>query len=53
VDTGAIGVANRLRFPHFPSQLGKQRDARLGPHATATTPNKGFYIDQVKSRFVE
>ncbi len=27
-----IGVADRLRFPRFPSELGKQGNARLRPH---------------------
>jgi len=26
-----IGVADRLRFPHFPSQLGKRGNAHLRP----------------------
>jgi hypothetical protein len=29
---GTIGVADRLRFPRFQSQLGKQGNARLRPH---------------------
>src|SRR5438105_8008677 len=32
VDMWTIGVADRLRFPHFPSELGKQGNARLRPH---------------------
>ena len=27
-----IGVAERLRFPRFPSELGKRGNARLRPH---------------------
>jgi hypothetical protein len=27
-----IGGADRLRFPRFPSELGKQGNARLRPH---------------------
>jgi hypothetical protein len=27
-----IGLADRLRFPRFPSQLGKQGNARRRPH---------------------
>jgi hypothetical protein len=33
VDMWTIGVADRLRFPHFPSELGKRGNARLRPHA--------------------
>src|SRR5215469_2491670 len=32
VDMWTIGVADRLCFPRFPSQLGKQGNARLRPH---------------------
>src|SRR5208283_3501065 len=32
VDMWTIGFADRLRFPSFPSQLGKPGNARLRPH---------------------
>ncbi len=32
VDMWTIGVADRLRFPRFPSKLEKRGDARLRPH---------------------
>ena len=32
VDMWTIGVADRLRFPRFPSKLGKPGNARLRPH---------------------
>jgi hypothetical protein len=32
VDMWTIGGADRLRFPLFPSELGKQGNARLRPH---------------------
>ena len=32
VDMWTIGVADRLCFPRFPSQLGKHGNARLRPH---------------------
>src|SRR4029077_18425086 len=32
VDMWTIGVADRLRFPRFPSELGKQGNAHLRPH---------------------
>ena len=32
VDMWTIGVADRLRFPRFPSKLGKRGNARLRPH---------------------
>ena len=32
VDMWTIGVADRLRFPRFPSELGKRGNARLRPH---------------------
>ena len=32
VDMWTIGVADRLRFPRFPSQLGRRGNARLRPH---------------------
>jgi hypothetical protein len=28
-----IGFADRLRFPRFPSELGKRGNARLRPHS--------------------
>ena len=32
VDMWTIGSADRLRFPRFPSELGKRGNARLRPH---------------------
>jgi putative transposase len=32
VDMWTIGVADRLRFPRFPSKLGRRGNARLRPH---------------------
>src|SRR5437773_11576122 len=32
VDMWTIGGADRLRFPGFPSELGKRGNARLRPH---------------------
>ena len=32
VDMWTIGVADRLRCPRFPSELGKRGNARLRPH---------------------
>ena len=48
---GTIGVADRLRFPRLPSQLGKQGNARLRPH-THTTNNE-FATDEVNGKLVE
>ena len=46
-----IGVADRLRFPRFPSQLGKQ--VAFAHIPTGATTNNGFDIDEVNGRFVE
>ena len=52
MDMWTIGFADRLRFPRFPSQLGKRGNARLRP--TGTTANKGFNIDdEVNGRLAE
>ena len=32
MDMWTIGFADRLRFPRFPSQLGKRGTARVRPH---------------------
>jgi hypothetical protein len=32
MDMWMIGFTDRLRFPRFPSKLGKQGNARLRPH---------------------
>jgi hypothetical protein len=56
VDMWTIGSADRLRFPRFPSQLGRRGNARLRPHThipTGAAANPGFNIDEVNSRFVE
>jgi hypothetical protein len=47
-----IGGADRLRFPRFPSELGKQGNARLRPQPTGTTVNKTIDVDDSKSRGV-
>jgi hypothetical protein len=44
-----IGVADGLRFPRFPSQLGKQGNARLRPHTQRHRHQDEFDIDEVKS----
>jgi hypothetical protein len=46
VDMWTIGVADRLRFPHFPSKLG----ARLRPHTHRRHSNKEFEIDEVRGK---
>ena len=40
-----IGVADRLRFPRFPSKLGKRGNARFAHIPTGTTANKGIDTD--------
>jgi len=32
MDMWTIGFADRLRFPRFPSKLGRRGNARLRPH---------------------
>ena len=53
MDMWTIGVADRLRFRRFPSELGKRGNARLAHIPTGTTANKGFDIDEVKGRIAE
>src|SRR5436853_2076717 len=51
VDMWTIGGADRLRFPRFPSELGKRGNARL--HIpTGATINKAIDNDASKSRGV-
>jgi hypothetical protein len=49
VSIWTIGVADRLRFPRFPSQLGKWAFAHI---PTGTTTNHKVEIDEVNSRLV-
>ena len=48
-----IGVADRLRFPRSPSQLGKRGNARLAHIPTGAATNLGFDIDEVNGKLVE
>jgi hypothetical protein len=54
-----IGVADRLRFPRFPSKLGRRGNARLRPHThrrhipTGAAANKEFDIDEGNNRLVD
>jgi hypothetical protein len=49
---GTIGVADRLRFPRFTSQLGKQEMLAFARIPTGTT-NHRFDIDEVNCRPVK
>ncbi len=42
VDMWTIGVADRLRFPRFPSELGKRGNARLRPHTHSRHSQQGI-----------
>jgi putative transposase len=42
VDIWTIGVADRLRFPRFPSELGKRGSARLRPHTHRHRSQQGI-----------
>jgi putative transposase len=42
VDIWTIGVADRLRFPRFPSELGKRGNARLRPHTHRHRSQQGI-----------
>ena len=53
MDMWTIGVADRLRFPRLPSQLGRRGNARLRPHPTGTATNHGFDLDDVNGRFAK
>ena len=48
-----IGFADRLRFPRFPSKLGRRGMLTFAHIPTGTAANKGFDIDEVNSRLVE
>ena len=48
-----IGGADRLHFPRFPSQLGKRGMLAFAHIPTGATADKGFDIDDVKSRIVK
>jgi hypothetical protein len=47
VDMRTIGGADRLRFPHLPSKLGRRGKARLRPMPTGTSSNKNLEIEDV------
>ena len=47
-----IGFADRLRFPRFPSQLGKRGNAPFAHIPTGATASKELDIDEVKGRSV-
>jgi hypothetical protein len=53
VDMWTIGVADRLRFPRFPSELGKRGNARLRPHTHRRHGQQGFDIDEVRGKIAE
>ena len=45
VDMWTIGLADRLRFPRFPSELGRRGNARLRPHyPQAPQPTKDLIL---------
>jgi putative transposase len=44
VDMWTIGVADWRRFPRFPSEIGKQGNARLRPHPTGTATINGLIL---------
>jgi hypothetical protein len=44
VDMWTIGFADRLRFPRFPSKLGKRGNARLRPHAHRRHSRHGYTL---------
>jgi hypothetical protein len=48
-----IGAADRLRFPRFPSKLGRRENAAFAHIPTGAAANKGFNIDEVNSRAVD
>ena len=50
MDMWTIGVADRLRFPRFPSWLGKREMLAFAHIPTGTTTNHGFDLDEVNSR---
>jgi hypothetical protein len=46
--SATIGFADRLRFPHFPSQLEKPGNARLRPQAPQPTQELIAMIGKVE-----
>ena len=52
MDMWTIGFTDRLRFPSFPSKLGKQGNARLRPHPPGATANKGIDVNDSKNSTV-
>ena len=53
MDIWTIDVADRLRFPRFPSQLGKRGMLAFAHIPTGAAANTGFDIDEVNSRLVK
>jgi hypothetical protein len=49
---GRSAGADRLRFPRFPSELGKQGNARLRPHTHRHHSQQNDDVDDSKSRGV-
>src|SRR5439155_21664802 len=49
VDMWTIGVADRLRFPRFPSELGRRGNAHLRPHTHRHYSQQAIHIDASKS----
>ena len=45
-----IGVADRLRFPRFPSKLGRREMLAFAHIPTGTATNNEFDIDEMNSR---
>ena len=52
MDMWTIGVADRLRFPRFPSELGGGEMLTFAHIPTGTTVNKAIDVDNSKSRGV-
>ena len=48
-----IGVADRLRFPRFPTSSESREMLAFAHIPTGTTTNKWIEIDEVNGRFVE
>ena len=53
MDMWTIGSVDRLRFPRFPSQLGKRGMLAFDHISTGATTNTGFNIDEVNSRLIK
>ena len=50
MDMWTIGVADRLCFPRFPSELGSEEMLAFAHIPTGTTINKGIDVEDLKSR---